>query len=166
MEPLLDGETQIWSNGLVHMIKMAAMPIYGKKLKKSSSLEPKGRWPWKLVCCIWNSSAIKFVQMMNLLWLDLVHGKVKFGPCFCMEKKVKLWIFTETIVVCDIKVGRCSQLNEYMNLYEYQRSRSFIELGPNHSNSIFLNLISSVAADFNISSAFRWAIQDQWSSGF
>ena len=24
--------------------------------------------------------------------------------------------FSETIVVCDIKVGRCSQLNEYMNL--------------------------------------------------
>ena len=25
-----------------HMTKMAAMPIYGKNLKKSSSLEPKG----------------------------------------------------------------------------------------------------------------------------
>ena len=36
--------------------------------------------------------------------------------------------FSETIVVCVIKVGRCSQLNEYMNLYEYQRSRSFIDL--------------------------------------
>ena len=28
--------------------------------------------------------------------------------------------FSETIVVYDINVGRCSQLNEYMNLYEYQ----------------------------------------------
>ena len=28
--------------------------------------------------------------------------------------------FSETIVVCDVKVGRFSQLNEYMNLYEYQ----------------------------------------------
>ena len=26
-----------------HMTKMAAMPIYGKNLKKSSSPEPKGR---------------------------------------------------------------------------------------------------------------------------
>ena len=43
-------------------------------------------------------------------------------------KKVKQWIFSETIVVNDIKVGRCSQLNEYMNLYEYQRSRSFVYL--------------------------------------
>ena len=38
--------------------------------------------------------------------------------------------FSETVVVCDIKVGRFSQLNEYMNLYEYQRSRSFIDLRP------------------------------------
>ena len=33
--------------------------------------------------------------------------------------------FSETIVVFDIKVGRRSQLNENMNLYEYQRSKSF-----------------------------------------
>ena len=38
--------------------------------------------------------------------------------------------FSEIIVVCDIKVGRWGQLNEYMNLYEYQRSRSFIDFGP------------------------------------
>ena len=30
----------------------------------------------------------------------------------------------------DIKVGRYSQLNEYINRYEYQRSRSFIDLRP------------------------------------
>ena len=38
--------------------------------------------------------------------------------------------FFRTIVVYDIKVGRFSQLNEYMNLYEYQRSWSFIDLRP------------------------------------
>ena len=38
--------------------------------------------------------------------------------------------FSETVVVYDIKVGRYSLLNEFMNLYEYQRSRSFIDLGP------------------------------------
>ena len=47
-------------------------------------------------------------------------------------KKLKQWI-----VVYDIKVGRCSQLNAYMKLYEYQRSRSFSDLGPNLSDSIF-----------------------------
>ena len=35
-------------------------------------------------------------------------------------KKGKILDFSETIVVYDIKVGRFSQLNEYMNLYEYQ----------------------------------------------
>ena len=36
----------------------------------------------------------------------------------------------------------------------------------NHLHSIFLNFFSSITADFNISSAIRWAIQDQWSSGY
>ena len=52
--------------------------------------------------------------------------------------------FSETVVVYDIKVGRCSQLNEYMKLYEYQWSRSFTDLGPNHSDSIFLKFFSSI----------------------
>ena len=67
-----------------------------------------------------------FVQMMTLVDLDLFYGDVKFGPlCFCMGKK--LMDFSETIVtvVYDTKVGRCSQRNEYMKLYEYQRSRPF-----------------------------------------
>ena len=41
VEPPWDGETKIFSNG--HMTKIAAMPIYGKNLKESSSPEPKGR---------------------------------------------------------------------------------------------------------------------------
>ena len=36
------GERKFYHNSLGHMTKMAAMPIYGKNLKKSSSLEPKG----------------------------------------------------------------------------------------------------------------------------
>ena len=46
--------------------------------------------------------------------------------------------FSEIIVVYDINVSRCSELNEYMELYEYQRSRLFIDLGPNLSDLIFL----------------------------
>ena len=41
-----DGGKKICSNSPGHMTKMAAMPIYGKNLKKSSSPEPKGWWPW------------------------------------------------------------------------------------------------------------------------
>ena len=80
-------------------------------------------------------------------------------------KTMEKLFFSETIVVYDIKVGRYSQLNEYMKLYEYQRSRSFIDLGPDLLDSIFLNFFSSITADFNIFSALSWAIQDQWSFG-
>ena len=42
--------------------------------------------------------------------------------------------------------------------------------GPNGlsapAQGLCLNVFSSITADFNISSAIRWAIQDQWSSGF
>ena len=41
MEPPWDGGTKVCSNGLGHLTKMAAMPIYGKNVKKSP--EPKGR---------------------------------------------------------------------------------------------------------------------------
>ena len=100
------------------------------------------------------------------LTLTYFTARSNLVPYAFVWEKVKTMDFSETIVVYDIKVGRCSQLNEYMKLYEYQRSRSFIDLGPNHSDSIFLNFFSSITTYFNISSALRWAIQDQWSSGF
>ena len=106
VEPPWDGGTKVWSNGLGHMTKMATMPIYGKNLKKSSSLEPKGRWLWKLMCCIGYSSTTKFVQMMTLGWPWPILWQ---GLCFCMGKG-KTMDFSETVVVYDIKVGRCSQL--------------------------------------------------------
>ena len=43
VEPPWDGGMKVYSNGLGHMTKMAAMPIYGKNLKKSSSPEPLGQ---------------------------------------------------------------------------------------------------------------------------
>ena len=33
-----------------------------------------------------------------------------------------------------------------MKLYEYQRSRTFTDLGPSHSNSIFSNFFSPITA--------------------
>ena len=43
VEPPLDRGTKVCSNGPGHMTNMAAMPIYGKNLKISSSPEPKFR---------------------------------------------------------------------------------------------------------------------------
>ena len=50
------------------MTKMAAMPIYGKNLKKSSSPEPIDQWPWNLVWSIAYRSTTKVVQNMTLGW--------------------------------------------------------------------------------------------------
>ena len=39
--------------------------------------------------------------------LDLFYDKVKFGPSAFVWEKGKTMDFSETIVVCDIKVGIC-----------------------------------------------------------
>ena len=72
------------------------------------------------------------------LTLTYFTAKSNLAPYAFVWEKVKTMEFSEIIVVYDIKVGRCSQLNRYMKLYEYQWSRSFIDLGQNHSDSIFL----------------------------
>ena len=63
--------------------------------------------------------------------------------------------FSDTIAVCDLKVGRCRQLIDIMKVCEYSRSRSFL---------------------YRIFSRFRMfcallghtgeRLQDHWSSGF
>ena len=55
VEPLWEGGTKVCINGPGLMTKMAAMPIYGKNLTNSSSSEPAGRFPRKLVCSIGDS---------------------------------------------------------------------------------------------------------------
>ena len=57
----------------------------------------------------------------------------------------KIMDFSKTIVVYDIKVGRFSLLNEYMNHYEYQWSRSFIELRPRSLRFNIFNLDAETA---------------------
>ena len=55
VEPPWEGGTKVYIDGPGHMTKMAAMPIYGKNLKKSSSPEPAGRFSRNLVCSIGDS---------------------------------------------------------------------------------------------------------------
>ena len=54
VEPPWKGGTKVYINGPGHMTKMAAMPIFGKNLKKSSP-EPAGRFSRNLVCSIGDS---------------------------------------------------------------------------------------------------------------
>ena len=106
MELLWDGGTKVCSNGPGHMAKMTAVPIYGKNLKKSSSLEPKGWWPWNLVCIIVCSSITKFAQMMTLgwPWPILWQGQIWSLLLLC-GKKEKTMNFSETIAVFDLKLA-------------------------------------------------------------
>ena len=55
---------------------------------------------------------------------------------------MKTMNFSETVEACDLKVGRCRQLIEFMKVCEYLRSLSFLDLGPRlctykNSNRIF-----------------------------
>ena len=96
MELLWGGGTKVCSNGPGHMTEMAPMPIYGKNHKKSSSLEPKGRWPWNLVCIIGCSSTTKFAQMVTLGWPWHFTVRSNLVPYAFVWEKGKTMDFSET----------------------------------------------------------------------
>ena len=76
------------------------------------------------------------------LTLTYFSTRSNLVPYAFVWENVRTMDFSETIVVYDIKVGICSQLIEYMKLYEYQQSRSMIDLGNLRFNIfklLFLN---------------------------
>ena len=68
MKTPYDRLAKIYTNCTGHMTKMATTPIYGKKPFKYPLFEPKGQWPWDLVCSIGDVGPTRFAQMMNLAW--------------------------------------------------------------------------------------------------
>ena len=136
------------------------MPISGKNLKNLLWTQKADLWPWKLVCSIGYLSTTKFAQMMILgwPWPILRQGHI-WSIMLLYGEKGKTVDFSETIVVCDVKVGRCSWLNESINLYEYQ-SRALIchFLGPKFCPS--LN-----GKKYVFSPSSRWRIPN-WPSPF
>ena len=96
---------KIYINELGHMTNMAAMPIYGKNLKKSSP-EPIDRWPWNLVCSIVYGSSTKVVQIMTLgwPWPILRQGQI-WSHRLLYGKNWKLFFFLETIAALGLKVA-------------------------------------------------------------
>ena len=98
MQSSWDGRTKVCSNGSGHMIKMAAMSISVKNLKKSSSPEPKGWWPWNLVFSIVYSITTKIVQLMTLgwPWPILRQGQI-WSLMLLYGKKVKQWIIQKLL---------------------------------------------------------------------
>ena len=81
---------------------------------------------WYVALCMWVLP--RLFKLSPWLDLDPFYAKVKFGHIgFCWEK-MKIIYFLETIAALGLKVARSIQLNEFMKLGEYQRSRSFFDL--------------------------------------
>ena len=94
----------------------------------------------------WYTASV--LEYYQVYWNDDpgFYGKVKFGP-LCFWEKGKTMDFSKYFVVLWYQSWRsCSQLNEYLNLYKFHRSSSFIDLHPSHSDSTFSNVVSSETA--------------------
>ena len=79
--------------------------------KLSRSRDPYGRHAYRVLV---------YYQVCSTddpgLTLTYFTARSNLVPYAFVWEKLKQRIFSETIVVYDIKVGRCSQLNEYMKL--------------------------------------------------
>ena len=119
---------KIYTNELGRMTNMAAMPIYGKNLKKSP---PKSIdwWPWNLVYSIIYARPTKDVQIMTLGWPWPILRQGLIWPHRLLYGKKWKIIFLETIAALVLKVDWSIQLNELKKLSECQRSRLFFDLG-------------------------------------
>ena len=109
MALLWDGGTKVCSNGPGHMTKMAAMPIYGKNLKNLLLHRSKRPMTLKLGML---RQVLEYYQICSNddpgLTLTYFMVRSNLVPYAFVWEKVKTMDFSQTIVVCDIKVGRCS----------------------------------------------------------
>ena len=109
MESPWDGGTKVCSNGPGHMTKMAAMPTYGKNLKKIFFSGTKRPMILKLGTQHW---VLEYYQVCSNddpgLTLTYFTARSNLVPYAFVWEKGKTMDFSETIVVNDVKVGRCS----------------------------------------------------------
>ena len=103
----------------------------------------------------------------HVLTMTYFMARSNLVPYAFVWQKVKTMDFSETIVVYNMKVGRCSQLIENMKPYEYQNSRLIIDLCPNLSDPIFLNSFSSITnwlfeAKFRVEPPWDWGTKACW----
>ena len=148
------------------MTNMAAMPIYVKNLKKYSSPEPIDWWPWKLVCSIVYASTTKIVQIVTLgwPWPILPQGQI-WSRRLCMGKS-EIYYFLITIATLHLKVAWSIQLNEFMKLNEYQRSRSFFDLGQRSLRLQCLNFFFSQKQLGHLDPKLIWKLKGEWERKF
>ena len=91
------------------MTKMAAMPIYGKNLKKIFISGTKRPMILKLGMQHWVLEYYKICSNDDPgLTLTYFTARSNVVPCAFVWEKGKTMDISETIVVYDVKVGRCS----------------------------------------------------------
>ena len=71
-----------------------------------------------------------------MLTFDLFRQRFTLVPYAFVMENAKMMDHLETIEVYGIKIGIYIKPNEYMEIYMYQRSRSFFNLCPSHSDFI------------------------------
>ena len=105
MEPPWDRGMKVCSNGLSHMTNMATMPIYGKKLKKIFFSGTKRPMNLKIGM---QHRVLEYFQICSNddpeLTLTYFTARSNLIPYAFVWEKGKIMDFSETIVVCDIKV--------------------------------------------------------------
>ena len=104
MEFLWDGRTKVCPKGPGHMTKMATMPTYGKNLKNSFS-GTKRLMTLKHRMLEFNQVCSNEEPGFTLTYFTARSSLVPYA--FVWEKG-KTMDFSITVVVCDIKIGRCS----------------------------------------------------------
>ena len=140
---------KVCSNGPGHITNMAIMPIYGKNLKEIFFSGTKQPMTLKVGM---QHRVLKYmyyqVYSNDDPGLTLIYfiARSNLVPYAFVWEKGNIMDISETIVVYDILVGRFIQVNEYMNIYEYQRSRSFSDLRPRSLNSTFSSFFCSETA--------------------
>ena len=113
-------------------------------------------------------NGIGHIIKMAAIWLK-PQNIMFFGTRRLITLKVAMlhWVLGYYQVCSNDDTGKTltyftARLNEYMKLYEYQRSGSFIDIGPNHSDSIFLNFFSSMTT-WPIEAKFY--VESPWDEG-
>ena len=91
-----------------------------KNLQKSSP-EPAGQFPQNMVCSSGDSSSSYFVHSNDEPGVTLTYftARSNLATYVFLKEKVKTVDFSETIPACDLKVGRCRQLIEFMKIRKY-----------------------------------------------
>ena len=108
MESPWEGRTKVCINGPGHMTKMVAMPIYVKNHSMKPGMYNRGLLP--IIVCTNDDSGVTLTYFTT---------RSNFVTEAFLWEKVKTVDLSESTAPCDLNVGRCRQLIEFMKVCEY-----------------------------------------------